>query len=251
LKEGITLKENIMAVVDLCVAKYPDLREALMSNSSPSIRNAVENRSMSESPVNSLTPAAQEDIEESANQYFQQIYTSEDSARKVVDMLKRFKSSEKNSRENDIFACMIHTLFDEYRFFSKYPEKELRITGIVFGLLVKEQLVSGISLGIALRYVVEALKKSPVQGPQSGKMFRFGVFALEQFKERLHEWPQYCSHIVRIPHLRDGYEQLVAEIDSVISIPTGGLAAAGLGSSTGSRQPTVSSVQLGSIDGHQ
>jgi CCR4-NOT transcription complex subunit 1 len=247
LKEGITLKENIMAVVDLCVAKYPDLREALMSNSSPSIRNTVENRSMSESPVNSLTPAAQEDIEESANQYFQEIYTSEDSARKVVDMLKRFKSSEKNFRENDIFACMIHNLFDEYRFFSKYPEKELRITGIVFGLLIKEQLVSGITLGIALRYVVEALKKPPVQGPQSGKMFRFGMFALEQFKERLHEWPQYCSHIVRIPHLRDGYAQLVAEIDSVISIPTGGLAAAGLGS----RQPTVSSVQLGSIDGHQ
>ena len=32
-----------------------------------------------------------------------------------------------------------------------------------------------------------------------GKMFRFGMFALEQFKERLHEWPQYCSHIVQIP----------------------------------------------------
>eukprot|EP00957_Ditylum_brightwellii_P009568 721466-Ditylum_brightwellii.AAC.1 len=42
-------------------------------------------------------------------------------------MLKRFKISG-NARENDIFACMIHNLFDEYRFFSKYPEKELRIT---------------------------------------------------------------------------------------------------------------------------
>ena len=237
LKEGITLKENIMAVVDLCVAKYPDLREALMSNSSASINNTVENRSMSASPVNNLTPAAQEDIEESANQYFQQIYASEDSARKVVEMLKTFKSSG-NSRENDIFACMIHNLFDEYRFFSKYPEKELRITGILFGLLIKEQLVSSITLGIALRYVLEALRKPPVQGPQSGKMFRFGMFALEQFKERLHEWPQYCSHIVQIPHLRDGYAQLVAEIDGVItsdneisasSIPTGGLAATGLG----------------------
>lgn len=29
---------------------------------------------------------------------------------------------------------MIHNLFDEYRFFSKYPEKELRITGILFGV---------------------------------------------------------------------------------------------------------------------
>ena len=28
---------------------------------------------------------------------------------------------------------MIQSLFDEYRFFSKYPEKELRITAILYG----------------------------------------------------------------------------------------------------------------------
>ena len=111
---------------------------------------------------------------------------------------------------------MIHNLFDEYRFFSKYPEKELRITGILFGLLIKEQLVSSITLGIALRYVLEALRKPPGQSPMSGKMFRFGMFALEQFKERLHEWPQYCSHIVQIPHLREGYALLVAEIEGAM-----------------------------------
>ena len=41
------------------------------------------------------------------------------------------------------------------------------------------------------------------------------MFALEQFKERLHEWPQYSSHIVKIPHLRDGYAVLVGEIEDV------------------------------------
>ena len=69
-------------------------------------------------------------------------------------MLKRFKSSE-SQREQEIFACMIHNLFDEYQFFHKYPEKELRITGILFGALVQHQLVSSITLGIALRYVLE------------------------------------------------------------------------------------------------
>jgi len=71
-------------------------------------------------------------------------------------------------------------------------------------------------------------------------MFRFGMFALEQFKtvsllrfptyfdrcmipiyifraiifiQRLHEWPQYCSHIVQIPHLKDHYADLVTEIE--------------------------------------
>ncbi len=83
-------------------------------------------------------------------------------------MLKRFKSSELQ-REQEIFACMIHNLFDEYQFFHKYPEKELRITGILFGTLVQHQLVSSITLGIALRYVLEALRKPTWQ---SGKMFR-------------------------------------------------------------------------------
>ena len=148
-------------------------------------------------------------------QYFQQIYQSEESAREVVKKLKQFKVSG-SARENDIFACMIHNLFDEYRFFSKYPEKELRITGILFGLLIKEQLVSSITLGIALRYVLEALRKNPNNNLQSGKMFRFGMFALEQFKNRLHEWPQYCSHIIQIPHLKDGYAALVGEIEGAV-----------------------------------
>jgi len=91
----------------------------------------------------------------------------------------------------------------------------LRITGIIYGLLIKEQLITSVTLGIGLRYVLEALRKSPSQSPQSGKMFRFGLFALEQFKERLHEWPQYCSHIVEIPHLRNGYAALVGEIEDV------------------------------------
>ena len=161
-------------------------------------------------------------IEECANQYFCQIYQSEEGARNVVEVLKSFKASG-NSRENDIFACMIHNLFDEYRFFSKYPEKELRITGILFGLLIKEHLISSVTLGIALRYVLVALRKPPNQSPQSGKMFRFGIFALEQFKERLGEWPQFVLHIVQIPHLREGFQQLVGEIQADIEALSSGL----------------------------
>jgi CCR4-NOT transcription complex subunit 1 len=252
-KAAMTLGENIRAVIDACLAKHPSWEAALPPSNGYGTpigvgTAAAENRAVSTSPLEQQqqqsqqrqSPGTQDDIEESANQYFQQIYASEDSARKVVEILKSFKSSG-NSRENDIFSCMIHNLFDEYRFFSKYPEKELRITGILFGLLIKEQLVSSITLGIALRYVLEALRKSPTQSPQSGKMFRFGMFALEQFKERLHEWPQYCSHIVQIPHLRDGFSQLVAEIDGAMScdnistsssISTSGLASGGDGGGT-------------------
>ena len=192
LSDGRTLGSAISALQDAMMQTFPSLRAALAGGKSSS-----------------------EDVEEMATQYFQRIYTSEQSIGEVVEMLKRFKSSG-NSRENEIFACMVHNLFDEYRFFSKYPDKELRITGILFGALIQEQLVSSITLGIALRYVLEALRKPPSPpgtATSSGKMFKFGMFALEQFKGRLHEWPQYCSHIVQIPHLREGYAELVSEIE--------------------------------------
>lgn len=139
---------------------------------------------------------------------------------KVIEMLERFKTSS-DTREQEIFACMVHNLFDEYRFFQNYPEKELRITGILFGSLIQHQLVSSITLGIALRYVLEALRRPP--GPDNaGKMFRFGMFALEQFKGRLGEWPQYCSHIVQIPHLVGNHPSLVEEIERSIQRQGGG-----------------------------
>eukprot|EP00978_Attheya_sp_CCMP212_P003167 scaffold6570_cov51-Attheya_sp.AAC.6 len=206
---GMLLGESVKALTDACMSAHPSL-SSLMSNSS-----SAPSSSRTPTPTSGST----DDIEEMANSYFQKIYTSEQSIGEVIEMLKRFKVSG-NARENDIFACMIHNLFDEYRFFSKYPEKELRITGILFGQLIQQQLVSSITLGIALRYVLEALRKPPSPPgsttSNSGKMFRFGMFALEQFKSRLHEWPQYCSHIVQIPYLREGYGALVNEIEEAM-----------------------------------
>mmetsp|Transcript_36486 Transcript_36486/g.88051 ORF Transcript_36486/g.88051 Transcript_36486/m.88051 type:complete len:2380 (-) Transcript_36486:135-7274(-) len=205
-----SLGDNVKAVTEACVSVHPNLRNSLVNAMTASSQGAAGAKS-------SKTPAS-EDVEEMATAYFQKIYTSEQSIGEVVEMLKRFKTSGV-AKENEIFACMVHNLFDEYRFFSKYPEKELRITGILFGTLIQEQLVSSITLGIALRYVLEALRKPPSppgQTTSSGKMFQFGMFALEQFKGRLHEWPQYCSHIVQIPHLKEGYATLVSEIEQAM-----------------------------------
>jgi CCR4-NOT transcription complex subunit 1 len=212
---GTTLGDNLKAVVEACLNVFPSLRGSV-----PVQNVATSGSGGSGSRQPSPSPGASDDVEEMATAYFQKIYTSEQSIGEVVEMLKRFKTSG-NAKENEIFACMVHNLFDEYRFFSKYPEKELRITGILFGTLIQEQLVSSITLGIALRYVLEALRKPPSppgsSTSSSGKMFKFGMFALEQFKGRLHEWPQYCSHIVQIPHLKDGYAELVAEIENAMS----------------------------------
>ncbi|KAL6040721.1 CCR4-NOT core subunit cdc39, partial [Balamuthia mandrillaris] len=150
------------------------------------------------------------DIEGPANAYFQSVYTGQMSIDEVVQLLKNFKSSA-NKREQRIFQCMIHNLFDEYRFFQKYPDKELQITGVLFGQLIQHQLVSYISLGIALRYVLEALKKPP-----NSKMLKFGMYALTQFKARLVEWPQYCHHILQIPHMQRCSPEVIQFIENAI-----------------------------------
>lgn len=159
-----------------------------------------------------------EEVEDLANSYFQKIYTADMTISDVIQLLKRFKSST-DQREQEIFRCMIHNLFDEYRFFHKYPEKELEVTGRLFGTLIQHQLVSSITLGIALRYVLEALRKDPEQGGSMEKMFRFGRISLEQFRSRLIEWPQYCSHLIQIAHLQTHCPDLYKEAQKSISNP--------------------------------
>ncbi|KAH8935189.1 hypothetical protein BDL97_17G016600 [Sphagnum fallax] len=152
------------------------------------------------------------DVEEEANSYFQRIYIGQLSINNVVDMLQRFNMAPPDSREKAIFSCMLQSLFDEYRFFPRYPERELRITAILFGSLIKHQLVSSTPLGHALRCVLDALRK-----PLDSKMFSFGLAALDQFKDRLVEWPQYCNHILLITHIRETHSELVEFIERALS----------------------------------
>jgi CCR4-NOT transcription complex subunit 1 len=212
-----TVGDAIRALTEMCVATHPSLRNSVALK--PSLSN-----DMGFQEYYTAVDQGKNEVEEMATAYFQRIYTSEQDIAEVVEMLKRFKNSG-DKKENEIFASMVHQLFEEYRFFSRYPERELRITGILFGALIQEQLLTNITLGVALKYVLEALRKPPSPHGSttagSGKMFRFGMFALEQFKGRLHEWPQYCSHMIQIPHLKDGYAELVREIEHEM-LPPGG-----------------------------
>eukprot|EP00850_Spirogloea_muscicola_P015627 SM000121S26024 [mRNA] locus=s121:298001:312953:- [translate_table: standard] len=151
------------------------------------------------------------DIENEANSYFQKIYVGQLTIDDVIDMLKQFNVSEAQ-REKDIFACMIQSLFDEYRFFPRYPDRELQITAVLFGCLIKHQLVTHVTLGLALRCVLDALRK-----PLDSRMFQFGIRSLEQFLDRLVEWPQYCNHILQISHLRESHAELVSFVELSLS----------------------------------
>lgn len=96
----------------------------------------------------------------------------------VLEMLQRFKDST-IKREREVFNCMLRNLFEEYRFFPQYPDKELHITACLFGGIIEKGLVTYMALGLALRYVLEALRK-----PFGSKMYYFGIAALDRFKNR-------------------------------------------------------------------
>ncbi|XP_036399218.1 CCR4-NOT transcription complex subunit 1 isoform X8 [Megalops cyprinoides] len=152
------------------------------------------------------------EIDDEANSYFQRIYNhpphptmSVDevslpsphptmSVNEVLEMLQRFKDSN-IKREREVFNCMLRNLFEEYRFFPQYPDKELHITACLFGGIIEKGLVTYMALGLALRYVLEALRK-----PFGSKMYYFGIAALDRFKNRLKDYPQYCQHLASIPH---------------------------------------------------
>ena len=87
---------------------------------------------------------------------YKQMYDEQITIDDVIKLLQRNKASS-NPRDHEIFSCMLHFLFDEYKFFqSYYPHRELAMTGYLFGSLIQYQLVDFIPLGIAIRYVLDS-----------------------------------------------------------------------------------------------
>lgn len=104
---------------------------------------------------------------------------------------------------------MLRNLFEEYRFFPQYPDKELQITAQLFGGIIERGLVSSyVSLGLALRFVLDALRK-----PDGSKMYYFGIAALDRFKSRLKEYHKYCEHVRAIAHFTEFPSHLIEYVE--------------------------------------
>lgn len=144
------------------------------------------------------------EVEEEVNDFFDRIFAREISVPDVIEVLRKLKSSS-DSREQQVFSCFLHNIFDEYRFFAKYPDSELNLTAVLFGQMINCQLISNVPLTLALKCVLDSLKK-----PAHQKLYRFGVQALLQFSPRLPEWPQYCSLLMQVQQLQQTNPDLYA-----------------------------------------
>lgn len=159
-----------------------------------------------------------QDVEEEANAAFQKMYQGELSVDDVISLLVRYKAGME-AREQDVYACMAHNLFDEFRFFYKYPEQELKTTALLFGKLILNKLVSNVSLGIAMRYIHDSLKNEP-----SHKLFKFGATASMQFKENLDQFPAFANQLANDAALKDAcpelYQAAIAAVAKLAKSPS-------------------------------
>lgn len=142
------------------------------------------------------------EIEGECDALYKRMYDQEITVDNVVIALQRAKESD-NQHDHEFLACFLHGLFDEHRFFNTYPANELTFTAQLFGDLIQYQLIDFIPLGIAVRYVLDALRN-----PHDSNWFRFGIQALARFQPRLAEWPQLAHSILSIPHVQQHHPEI-------------------------------------------
>lgn len=152
------------------------------------------------------------DIEAEVDNIYKQMYDTATSIDEVINMLQRFKASQ-NPRDHELFSCMLHFLFDEYRFFqSDYPARELSLTAYLFGSLIRHQLIESIPLGIAVRYILDALGCAP-----HTNLFEFGIQALNRIEYQFPEWKPLCEALSHIPQLAEARPDLAANIQHILA----------------------------------
>lgn len=186
LIHGSLSDEEIAAIERHCIGAYP----RLINYGGPfdSILDA------NSEGGHALSPEADAKMQEQ----YKLMYGNEVDPRGMVETLQNLKESE-DPADQDLFACMIHGLFDEYNCFGEYPLEALATTAVLFGGIISYGvLTSRITLGVALFMVYEAVEKF---GPEDS-MYKFGLQAAIHFQNRLDEWPSFCDRLIRIPGIR-------------------------------------------------
>lgn len=152
-------------------------------------------------------------VEVEMKSYYSKMYNKEMAIKNVVDMLVDMKNSD-DPHKQDVFACMIHSLLDEYRFFSEYPLSALASTSLLFGALLEKDLIHGTTLTVALNFIWESCNQ-----PHDSHMFKFAVQSLYNFKSRLHEYPIYCKHLLECRSLSAHAKMFQIVKDAANGIP--------------------------------
>uniref|UniRef100_A0A0N5ADS8 CCR4-Not complex component, Not1 n=1 Tax=Syphacia muris TaxID=451379 RepID=A0A0N5ADS8_9BILA len=149
-------------------------------------------------PSDNSTIQFDEEVQNEANSMFEAVYSqnSQSVIRGFLDRLKNYKNSL-SQKDHDILTCVIMNLFEEYRFFPEYPEKELYTTAEIFGGFLREKLLTYPSINRALSIIVDSLRYPP-----HTKLWNFGVTSLTAAHTVLRNMPKVCALLVSL----EGYQ---------------------------------------------
>jgi len=178
-------REELTLVQRLCIGSYPRL-----INYGEGFDDIID----ANGEVSNALP---DDADAKMQDYYKKMYSGQMEVRDVVEAMQQYKTSREPA-EQDLFACMIQGLFDEYVCYHGYPLEALATTAVLFGAIVNYDLVSGIPLRVGLGMILEAVRD---HGPET-RMYKFGLQALLNFIDRLPEWPGFCSHLLQIADLQ-------------------------------------------------
>lgn len=129
--------------------------------------------------------------------HYKSMYSGETQVRDIVEALERYKHS-RDPLDQDIFACMIHGLFDEFVHYPSYPIDALARTAVLFGGVISRKLIDGTPQQTGLEMVLEAIRDYVTEH----NMHKFGLQALMQLYGRFPEWPNFCRQLLQINSLQ-------------------------------------------------
>lgn len=136
-------------------------------------------------------------VDAEMQEIYKRMYGGDLDVNDVVHTMQGFRESE-DPAKRDLFACMVHGLFDEYPCFADYPLGPLATTSVLFGGIISRHLIDGVTLRVGLGMILEAVRDHD----SNASMFKFGLQALMHMQQALEEWPSYCADLAAIPSLQ-------------------------------------------------
>lgn len=146
------------------------------------------------------------EVEEETAGHFKALFKGSVQQGELVQRMQQYKGS-RSTREQQVFACMVHHLLDEYRFLLRYPPNEVTIMSSMFGRVIASGLLDSITLGVALRYLLDGLGKSP-----PNKLFTFAMDALKQCVSTVASWQLLAMQVLQATPLREADADLHARL---------------------------------------
>lgn len=139
-----------------------------------------------------------ESVDTEMQEFYKRMYSGDLELEDVIENMRGFRDSD-DPAKRDLFACMVHGLFEEFTCFGDYPDIPLATTAVLFGGIISRQVISGVTLRVGLGMILEAVRDHN----QSDAMYKFGLQALMNMQEVLEAWPSYCADLAAIPGLHN------------------------------------------------